>query len=81
MFYSNKNKNKTKTNGEYPPCTNCGLTGHSYKSCLAPVNSYGIIACRLKIDNNSITNELKNGKLKTGMENVKVEFLLIRRKD
>ena len=93
MFYSNKNKNKNKNGTEYPPCTNCGLTGHSYKSCLAPVNSYGIIACRLKTENssisttisgeiyNSILNELQNGKLITGMENVKVEFLLIRRKD
>jgi 8-oxo-dGTP pyrophosphatase MutT (NUDIX family) len=86
MFYSNKNKNKNKNGSEYPPCTNCGLTGHSYKSCLAPVNSYGIIACRLKNENNlsgecSILNELTNEKLITGMENVKVEFLLIRRKD
>lgn len=27
-------------------CTNCGIEGHVYRSCLAPVTSYGIIAVR-----------------------------------
>ena len=27
-------------------CTNCGIEGHVYRSCLSPVTSYGIIAVR-----------------------------------
>ena len=31
-------------------CTNCGLDGHQYRQCTAPITSYGIIAVRNKAD-------------------------------
>ena len=31
-------------------CTNCGLDGHQYRQCTAPITSYGIIAVRNKSD-------------------------------
>lgn len=60
-------------------CTNCGLRGHIFRSCLSPVTSYGIIAIRYMNDNvyNSLfskTNTINNG-------NESIEFLLIQRKD
>jgi 8-oxo-dGTP pyrophosphatase MutT (NUDIX family) len=79
MFNSN-NKQKQKHNN-YPPCTNCGITGHSYRHCLAPVNSYGLIAFRIKNKEWNTSKELMNSKLITGMENAQIEFLLIQRKD
>ena len=80
MFNSN-NKQKNKHINNYPPCTNCGITGHSYRNCLAPVNSYGLIAFRIKNKEWTASKELMNPKLITGMENAQIEFLLIQRKD
>jgi 8-oxo-dGTP pyrophosphatase MutT (NUDIX family) len=59
-------------------CTNCGLTGHIFRNCLAPVTSYGIIALRYITNDKSIlhtnTNHIIN--------NINsIEFLLIQRKD
>jgi 8-oxo-dGTP pyrophosphatase MutT (NUDIX family) len=80
--------------GGYIPCTNCGMNGHSYKNCMAPVNSYGVIAFRFRDNwNASIkTEEDIGGRLCiqgtitrpviTGTEECgQVEFLLIQRKD
>jgi 8-oxo-dGTP pyrophosphatase MutT (NUDIX family) len=30
------------------PCTNCGESGHHFRTCTAPITSYGIIALRMK---------------------------------
>lgn len=61
------------------------MPGHSYKSCLAPVNSYGIIAFRIKRPEWTLARGLTAGKGRTltGIDDVmqNIEFLLIRRKD
>ena len=66
-------------------CTNCNMSGHSYKYCLAPVNSYGIIAFRVKDASWSLAKGLtaNNGRGLNGIDSVmqNVEFLLIQRKD
>ena len=43
--------NYTDTN-RIQHCTNCGLSGHVFRNCLAPVTSYGIIAIRYTNDMN-----------------------------
>lgn len=60
-------------------CTNCGLAGHVFRNCLAPVTSYGIIAVRYMNNNNvsslfSISNTITNG-------SDDIQYLLIQRKD
>ncbi len=63
-------------------CKNCGKEGHTYKYCTYPVNSYGIIAFRIKNPAWSMAATLANPKSMNGMESAgPVEFLLIRRKD
>lgn len=66
-------------------CTNCNTPGHSYKYCLAPVNSYGIIAFRIKDASWCLSKGLatNNGRTINGIDSVmqNVEFLLIQRKD
>lgn len=47
-------------------CTNCGLHGHVFRSCTAPVTSYGVIAMKYRGDT-SVSSDL--------------QFLLIQRKD
>ena len=83
------NRNKQyiyHTNRQVPTiCTNCNMPGHSYKYCLAPVNSYGIIAFRVKDVSWTLSKGLisNNGKNLNGIDSVmqNVEFLLIQRKD
>jgi ADP-ribose pyrophosphatase YjhB (NUDIX family) len=68
-------------------CSNCGDYGHTFKNCLSPVSSYGIIAFRIKPNNITVTNSIQAEKLTTdarsltGYENQQIEFLLIQRKD
>lgn len=57
-------------------CTNCGLHGHIFRNCLAPVTSYGIIAVRY-VDN--ITNMFSRSNITNFNDNI--EYLLIQRKD
>lgn len=59
-------------------CTNCGIEGHVYRSCLSPVTSYGIIAVRglrqIPLTGTSDTV--------AGIDSsVPIQFLLICRKD
>jgi 8-oxo-dGTP pyrophosphatase MutT (NUDIX family) len=62
-------------------CTNCGGNGHTFKQCIAPVTSYGVIMVRAR-DGFDISDALaKNSSLVTGMENEQLEFLLIQRRD
>ena len=45
-----QNNNETKINmSSY--CNNCGKYGHLFSSCLVPITSIGIIACRKKLYN------------------------------
>jgi 8-oxo-dGTP pyrophosphatase MutT (NUDIX family) len=66
-------------------CTNCNNPGHTYKHCLAPVNSYGIIAFRIKDPAWTLSDGLStnHGKSHNGIDSLaqNVEFLLIKRKD
>ncbi len=66
-------------------CTNCNNPGHTYKHCLAPVNSYGIIAFRIKDTSWTLASGLStnSGKSHNGIDSLaqNIEFLLIKRKD
>jgi len=58
-------------------CTNCGINGHVFRNCNAPVTSYGIIAIRCL--DNSYESSLFS---KSSITNTDaIEFLLIQRKD
>lgn len=63
-------------------CTNCGLTGHSYRYCTSPVNSYGIIAYRVKNPQWTLARGLQAARSVNGMETTGgLEFILVRRKE
>ena len=78
-------------------CTNCGVLGHAYRNCLAPVNSYGIIAFRVRnpewslpkilcssvqpINGLESTVAIANSGISRASAGAGIEFLLIRRKD
>ena len=60
-------------------CTNCGLTGHAFRNCMAPVTSYGLIA--VKYTNCNIYDNVysKSNTLSNCFD--AIQFLLIQRKD
>lgn len=60
-------------------CTNCGLSGHMFRSCMSPVTSYGIIAVRYKTD--TVTRSLFSPSSAPSNGNDSIQFLLIQRKD
>jgi 8-oxo-dGTP pyrophosphatase MutT (NUDIX family) len=62
-------------------CTNCGGNGHTFKQCIAPVTSYGVIMVRAKPGFDIAKQLSKNSALVTGMENQPLEYLLIQRRD
>jgi 8-oxo-dGTP pyrophosphatase MutT (NUDIX family) len=62
-------------------CTNCGGTGHTFRQCIAPVTSYGVIMVRGKRGFDVAQTLANNSDLVTGMENQHLEFLLIQRRD
>jgi 8-oxo-dGTP pyrophosphatase MutT (NUDIX family) len=62
-------------------CTNCGGTGHTFRQCIAPVTSYGVIMVRSAPGFNIAHTLATNADLVTGMENQHLEFLLIQRRD
>jgi 8-oxo-dGTP pyrophosphatase MutT (NUDIX family) len=63
-------------------CSNCGKPGHSYRTCLEPVTSYGIIAYRI---NDSAWTQAaalaQNGGDSSGLSLTALQFLLIQRRD
>jgi 8-oxo-dGTP pyrophosphatase MutT (NUDIX family) len=69
-YYNNTNDNRIQH------CTNCGLHGHIFRNCQAPVTSYGIIAVRYV---NNLTNLFSKANI-TNFNDV-IEYLLIQRKD
>jgi 8-oxo-dGTP pyrophosphatase MutT (NUDIX family) len=77
MFHSN---NKFK---QISTCINCGGYGHSFRACLAPVTSYGIILFRVKGGWDQAKEFMENSTSISGLESVSknIEFLLIQRKD
>lgn len=62
-------------------CTNCGGNGHTFRQCIAPVTSYGVIMVRAQPGFDIAETLAKNSDLVTGMENQPLEFLLIQRRD
>ena len=62
-------------------CTNCGGHGHTFRQCIAPVTSYGVIMVRPQLGFDIATSLSSNPGLVTGMENQELEFLLIQRRD
>jgi 8-oxo-dGTP pyrophosphatase MutT (NUDIX family) len=70
--------------GRFPKtiCSNCGKAGHSYRTCLEPVTSYGIIAYRI---NDTTWNQAallaQNTADFSGIPLVDLQFLLIQRRD
>lgn len=78
-------------------CTNCGIVGHAYRHCLAPVNSYGVIAFRVRnpawslskilcssvqpINGLESTVAIADSGISRASAGAGIEFLLIRRKD
>ena len=62
-------------------CTNCGGSGHVFRTCIAPVTSYGVIMVRAQAGFNIAEALSINSGLVTGMENQALEFLLIQRRD
>lgn len=63
-------------------CSNCGEIGHSYRGCMAPVCSYGLIAFRINNKSFKQTSKLtSDARSLTGYEGQDIQFLLIQRKD
>ena len=64
-------------------CTNCGEYGHSFRQCLSPVTSYGMILFRVKGEWNQAQAILQNSSYINGLDNIQsnIEYLLIRRRD
>jgi len=62
-------------------CTNCGGQGHTFRQCIAPVTSYGVIMVRPQSGFDIASTLASNSGLVTGMENQELEFLLIQRRD
>lgn len=63
-------------------CTNCGLQGHHYRNCTAPVTSYGVIAFRISDPTwNQAADLAKTDANFNGIPLDKVEILLIQRRD
>jgi 8-oxo-dGTP pyrophosphatase MutT (NUDIX family) len=64
-------------------CTNCGNVGHTYRSCVSPITSYGGIIFRVNdLSWNQPTILISPSSI-TGFENFysKIEVLLIQRRD
>ena len=63
-------------------CTNCGDMGHHYRSCVAPISSYGIIAFRVMMDNWEQAKALANQDTDvTGIPTQAIQFLMIQRRN
>lgn len=63
-------------------CSNCGLYGHSFRHCIAPVTSHGVIVFKMEEDWNPVKVLAEQESAITGFEGAaKVKYLLIQRKD
>lgn len=64
-------------------CTNCGNVGHTYRSCVSPITSYGGIIFRVNDLSWNQASILTSSSTITGFENYysKIEVLLIQRRD
>ena len=64
-------------------CTNCGEYGHTFRQCLSPVTSYGMILFRVRGDWNQAQALLQSSVNINGLDAIQgnIEYLLIRRRD
>ena len=65
-------------------CSNCAGSGHTFRQCIEPVSSYGVLVFRWVGRNNTWTpsSELcKNNRSPLGLVNIVPEVLMIQRKD
>lgn len=63
-------------------CTNCGNLGHHFRSCTAPVTSYGILAFRVADSEwNQAEALAKQDTELTGIPQSAIEVLMIQRRD
>lgn len=66
-------------------CTNCGKSGHSFRQCLEPVSSYGVLVFRWVGDTSSTWPPYKefcrDTRSPTGQVGIHAEILMIQRKD
>jgi 8-oxo-dGTP pyrophosphatase MutT (NUDIX family) len=72
----------TNTGVKKSTCTNCGQYGHSFRQCIAPVTSFGMIIFRHKSGNwNQAKHLLQNNTNLNGLVPEDIEYLLIQRRD
>lgn len=67
-----------------PFCTNCGETGHTNKQCLQPVTSFGTILFRVRGSDLAVSQAqtlLQSESAITGLDQTRIEYLLIQRRD
>jgi len=65
-----------------PTCSNCGIYGHHYRACIAPVTSYGVIAFRISDESWNQARLLSRQEHDlNGLPEKSIEFLLIQRRD
>lgn len=63
-------------------CTNCGMLGHHFRSCTAPIYSYGILA--IKVPNRGWTQAEKlcvNDTDLNGFPHEDIQYLMVQRRD
>ena len=65
-------------------CSNCGSSGHTFRICIEPVSSYGVLVFRWvgpKPNWSPFTEFCKNGHCSIGLTDIVPEILMIQRKD
>jgi 8-oxo-dGTP pyrophosphatase MutT (NUDIX family) len=65
-------------------CSNCGGSGHTFRQCIEPVSSYGVLVFRWVGRSPTWTQSTefcKNNRSPTGLVNIVPEVLMIQRKD
>ena len=64
-------------------CMNCGIYGHHFRNCMAPITSYGMIIFRVKGGWNQSKELVQNMSSISGLEHSvqNIQYLLIQRKD
>ena len=65
-------------------CSNCGISGHTFRMCVEPVSSYGVLVFRWigRTPNWTPLNEFcKDDQSVLGLNNILPEVLMVQRKD
>ena len=65
-------------------CSNCGGPGHTFRICVEPVSSYGVLVFRWVGRNNAWSQPIefcKDSNTNTGIQNIVPQILMIQRRD